>query len=335
MSTGGALGAGGSLPTTGGSPGSGGALSSGGSNASGGRASGGAQAAGGAGGASSGGASSGGAASGGSESGTGGASNDVLVSPGCGKSGRPSGGMLSVSNSHFVAFPEGYDGSTPYPVLFGFHGCGGTNRGDGQSASSTEFIKLTNNTDFVDDTVRAVPISSDSGGCWNYNTDISRVRALYDDLVDNYCIDQNRVFATGHSSGAQFIVQILTKKADADHFSFAAVAPVAASNYGAHAVPMPAMYIQGKNDTERKSDGADEVARFRDANQCAASSMPYTQVMGCQSSGTAVNPGCISYDGCSVPTIWCSHNDPQYNGTSHGVPCFAMTAMHDFFLDGP
>jgi len=32
-----------------------------------------------------------------------------------------------------------------------------------------------------------------------------------------------------------------------------------------------------------------------------------------------------------VPTIWCSHNDPSYSGTEHGVPCFAIKAMSDFF----
>jgi hypothetical protein len=32
-----------------------------------------------------------------------------------------------------------------------------------------------------------------------------------------------------------------------------------------------------------------------------------------------------------VPTIWCSHNDPSYSGTQHGIPCFAIKAMYDFF----
>jgi hypothetical protein len=44
-----------------------------------------------------------------------------------------------------------------------------------------------------------------------------------------------------------------------------------------------------------------------------------------------VNPGCNAYDGCAVPTIWCAHNDPSYSGTQHGVPCFAIKAMYDFF----
>jgi hypothetical protein len=91
------------------------------------------------------------------------------------------------------------------------------------------------------------------------------------------------------------------------------------------------MYIQGKMDSVRNSDGADVVARFRTANMCMTTSMTYSPVMGCMSGSTSVNPGCIIYDGCSVPTIWCSHNDPQYSGTSHGVPCFAMKAAYDFF----
>jgi hypothetical protein len=59
--------------------------------------------------------------------------------------------------------------------------------------------------------------------------------------------------------------------------------------------------------------------------------MPYAEVAGCQSGATSVNPGCIAYDDCGATTIWCSHNDPAYNGTMHGVPCFGVTAMYDFF----
>jgi hypothetical protein len=63
--------------------------------------------------------------------------------------------------------------------------------------------------------------------------------------------------------------------------------------------------------------------------------MPFTSVMGCQSGTTMVNPGCVTYAGCDAPTIWCSHNDPQYNETYHGVPCFGVKAMYDFFESLP
>jgi poly(3-hydroxybutyrate) depolymerase len=236
-----------------------------------------------------------------------------------------------VDGQSWLLFPSSYDGDTPLPVLFGFHGCGGDNRGD---ANRTEYADLTNGTAFESEYVRAIPLSSDGGGCWNYDTDIGKVKALYDDLLNDYCVDVDRVYATGHSSGAQFIVQTLiaSHTADAEHFHFRGVAPVAASSYGPHATPMPVMYIQAINDTVRGGNGKDAVDRFVAGNMCGTSSMPYTAMgAGCQSSGTAVNPGCVSYQDCGVPTIWCSHNDPAYSGTGHGVPCFTAQATDEFF----
>ena len=254
--------------------------------------------------------------------GSGGGSTTPVPSAGCAKmTPRPSGGKVTVANDHIYDFPASYDGIKPFPLLMGFHAAGNP---------IDQIEGLTNNTDFATNYVRAFPKSA--GNEWVYNTDLTpKVYKAYDDLMANYCIDTSRVFATGHSSGAQMITQILTHSDAAAHMKFKAVAPVASSNYGAIVVPIPVMYIQGKMDTVRMSDGADVVARFRTANMCMTTSMPYSQVAGCSSSGTTVNPGCIIYDGCSVPTIWCSHNDPQYSGTSHGVPCFGMKAAYDFF----
>ena len=101
------------------------------------------------------------------------------------------------------------------------------------------------------------------------------------------------------------------------------------------AVPMPVLYIDGMMDNQRSADSAkNTVAKFRTANMCADTSKPYTPVAMCNSTQNGhrrSNPGCIIYDNCTVPTIWCSHNDPSYSGTQHGVPCFAMKAMSDFF----
>jgi polyhydroxybutyrate depolymerase len=252
------------------------------------------------------------------------------ASAGCGKAGRPNEGKVYVANESWLLFPSSYDGSTPMPVVFGFHGCGGDNRGN---ASRTEYSDLTRNNVLGQDYVVAIPISADSGGCWNYNTDIGRVRKLYDTLVENYCVDTDRVFATGHSSGAQFIVQLLqgNNSADAEHLNFRGMAPVAASAYN-HNTPSAVMYVQGQRDTVRNnSNGKDVVDDFVAANGCSQESAPYAGVDGCQSDGTQVDPGCVEYSGCTKPTVWCSHNDPAYSGTSHGVPCFAAQAMDLFF----
>ena len=98
---------------------------------------------------------------------------------------------------------------------------------------------------------------------------------------------------------------------------------------------MPVLYIDGQKDTERDANSAkNAVAKFRTSNSCMDTSMKYAPVMGCNSTESghpAVDPGCIIYDGCTVPTIWCSHNDPSYSGTEHGIPCFAIQSMYDFF----
>jgi poly(3-hydroxybutyrate) depolymerase len=245
-------------------------------------------------------------------------------SAGCGKSGRPAGGVVTVTNDHIYNFPTSYDGTKPFPVLIGLHAA---------SNPITQIQGLTNGSAFETNYVRAFPKSA--GAEWVYNTDISKILGMYDDLVANYCVDTARVFAAGHSSGAQMIVQILVHAADAQHLNFKAVAPVAASNYGALSGPEAVMYIQGKMDMVRMSDGADVVARFRTANTCNTASMPFSGVATCTSMGTMVDPGCVSYQSCTVPTVWCSHNDPQYSNTSHGWPCFATRAMYDFFASLP
>lgn len=215
------------------------------------------------------------------------------------------------------------------PVLFGFHGCGSGNYGNAQRTEYTDFIE---GNVFGTEYVVAIPLSSSTGGCWSYGQDMPRVKALYDDLVNNHCVDLDRVFATGHSSGAQFIVEMLkgSNSADASHLNFKGMAPVAASSFN-HSTSMAVMYIQGQNDTVRGGSGKDVVDDFVAANMCAANSAAYTGVNGCTSDNTQVNPGCVAYDQCSVPTVWCSHNDPAYTNTSHGIPCFAAQGMDYFF----
>jgi polyhydroxybutyrate depolymerase len=252
----------------------------------------------------------------------GGASTNAKPSAGCGKSGRPSAGRVSVAGDHNLVFPASYDGKQPFPLLLGFHAA---------SNPIEQIENLTKGSDFETSHVRAFPKSK--GSAWDYATDIGKVLAMYDALVANHCIDLNRVFATGHSSGAQLIVQILTPahKADADHLRFTAVAPVAASRYGTVSRAIPVMYIQGASDNVRSSNGSDVVKEFTTANGCMPASTPYVSVPSCMSSGKSVMSGCVRYDGCSVPTVWCSHDDPQYSNTNHGWPCFASKAMYDFF----
>jgi polyhydroxybutyrate depolymerase len=253
-------------------------------------------------------------------------SDTSKASAGCGKSGRPGGGRVSVQGQHNYTFPASYDGKKPFPLLLGFHAAGNP---------IDQIESLTKGSAFDTDYVRAFPKSK--GSAWDYATDIGMVIAMYDELMESHCIDTERVFAVGHSSGAQLIVQILTPthKADADHLHLKAVAPVAASRYGTFSLAIPVMYIQGQRDNVRNSDGSDVVKEFVSANGCTSASQAYTAAPSCTSNGKTVRDGCVQYDACKVPTVWCSHDDPQYSNTNHGWPCFATRSMSEFFAALP
>ena len=262
---------------------------------------------------------------GGGSGGGGGGTNNAAAKPsaGCGKTAAAD----VATADHIYRIPSaGYDGKKPFPLLVGFHAAGNP---------IEQIQNLTKGSDFDKNYVRYYPKSA--GSAWNYSSDIGKVITSYEDLIANYCVDLNRVFATGHSSGAQLITQLVTtkNKTDGQHFNFKAVAPVAADPYGAIAGPLPVMYFQGKNDNVRGNDGAATVALFRTANSCGSTSKPFTNAPACMSGNTAVNNGCVQYDGCMAPTIWCSHNDPAYSNTNHGWPCFATKAMYDFFASLP
>ena len=235
--------------------------------------------------------------------------------------------MVQVANTSLHLFPTSYDGTKPFPLLIALHACGNPN---------TQFVSLTNNTGFATKYVRTFPNTPDSGQCWsNYNTDISRVLTQYDDLMANYCIDQNRVFATGHSSGAQIAGQHPGPQDRRPAFEPQG-RRARRGRSGQRCVPIPVMYIAGKMDNQRSADSArNTVARFRTANMCVRRRWRIRRWWRARARRPTVDPGCIIYDGCAVPTIWCSHNDPQYSGTQHGVPCFAMKAAYDFFASVP
>jgi polyhydroxybutyrate depolymerase len=263
-------------------------------------------------------------ATGGSAGSTGG-SRPAVPSAGCGKSGRPTGGEVATAD-HIYDFPATYDGHTPMPMLMGFHA---------NNNPVNQLRNLTNGSKLETNFVRVFPKSAGAG--WVIGTDAANVTTIFNDVLANYCVDTSRVFATGHSSGAQMVVQLLC--AQGGELRFKGVAPVAASKYCSMVSPIPVMYIQGMMDAMRGGgNGIDVVNFFAGSNGCSSMpAVPDIAVTTCKSTFDQmdVTPGCVTYQGCSKPTIWCSHNDNGYNSTDgheHGWPCFASSAMADFFL---
>jgi hypothetical protein len=291
----------------------------------------------GAGGAASGGAASGGASSGGmsgggmSSAGTGGGgAGEVVPSAGCSRASA----NVTIPNS-LVGTPMGYTGSTPVPVVIAFHAAGNDN---------TSIQNAFRNSDLAGKYLMVYPNSTSATTAnktgWNMQADKNRYLEVRAAILSQACVDENRIYATGHSSGAQFVVQLLCS-GDGD---FAGVAPVASSVYCQKWKdgPVPALVIHGVQDVERTMYGLNDGNGMKDlqpyltSNECDMMSTPFDpdlsrcgNVQGVD--GKAFNDGCVEYSGCSAKTRWCNHNDPQYGTSNHGIPCFGVRAIFDFF----
>jgi polyhydroxybutyrate depolymerase len=114
------------------------------------------------------------------------------------------------AREYIVYIPASYDGTTSYPVLFSFHGGGGT---------SSDFIN-TNNMRPIADTAGFIAIypqaavdPDDGSFSWLHkapttHNDIFFIEAIIDTLSTQYMIDNNRVYACGYSEGGIFSYEL-------------------------------------------------------------------------------------------------------------------------------
>lgn len=272
----------------------------------------------------------GGAGSSGGGAGGSGGGRDVKPSAGCAKQSA----QVTIPNSR-VGVPEGYTGKDPVPVVIAIHAAGNDNSSMENTFKSSDLAKK-----YLMVYPNSTSATTANKTGWNMQADKNRYLEIQAAISSQACVDENRVYATGHSSGAQFIVQLLCSGDGA----FDAVAPVASSvacqqwKNG----PVPALIIHGVQDEERTKynlndgDGKKDLQPYLTSNQCQMTSTPFDPELSRCSNVNGVNnkpfdDGCVEFSGCSVKTRWCNHNDPQYGTTNHGIPCFGVRAIYDFF----
>jgi len=315
----------GASSVTGGMP----AASGAGSNSGGGGAAAGSASHGGSGGA--GGSVSQGGSGGSVSSGGAGGTRAVKPSAGCAQGSA----QVTIPNS-LVGVPTGYTGKDPVPVVIAFHAAGNDN---------TSIQGAFKNSDLAKKYLMVYPNSTSATTSnktgWSLQADKSRVLEVQAAILTQACVDENRVYATGHSSGAQMVAQLLCS----GDGNFDAVAPVASSVYCSKWKngPIPSLTIHGVQDSERAAyglndgNGAKDIQTYLTSNMCTMTSTPFDPVLtGCTNVKTGIDnkpfdDGCVEFSGCAAPTRWCNHNDPQYGTSNHGIPCFGVRAIYDFF----
>ncbi|MBU4318590.1 MAG: hypothetical protein KKF30_15135 [Proteobacteria bacterium] len=165
-----------------------------------------------------------------------------------------------VERKYILHAPDGSGQSSPLPVVFMFHGGGGTARG---AIHETAWIAKADEYSFLVVFPEGMPpfpslpssFSSnpqrwnDGSGRFNLDIDdVGFVKKILEELEADFSIDQGRIFATGFSNGASMAFRVGVELSD----TFAAIAPVAGALWlegFTLAEPVSLIYITGTEDT--------------------------------------------------------------------------------------
>ncbi|HVM95790.1 MAG TPA: PHB depolymerase family esterase [Candidatus Acidoferrales bacterium] len=224
------------------------------------------------------------------------------------------------SRDYILDVPDTIRAQTPAPLLFDFHGFGHSGEGVWQVS---EFKGLAASEHFV--TVYpeglSVHLLNRDGAGWDIfkgdgNRDIAFVKAMLAHIEDSYCIDLNRIYATGFSNGAFLSNLLACTMAD----TFAAVAPVSGGRLTMACTPsraIPIMIHHGRNDPLIAVAQAREM---RDA---------WVEKNACHEKTEA--DGCENYRGCrsNADVVYCEDDG------EHHWPVAATPRIWNFFKKHP
>jgi polyhydroxybutyrate depolymerase len=179
------------------------------------------------------------------------------------------------------------DSPSRLPVVFGFHGHGGTAP---QAARSFQLHQ--NWPEALVVYMQGIPTPgrlSDPEGKrngWQHDAgdhgdrDLKFFDAVFASLKKEYSIDEGRVYATGHSNGGAFTYLLWAQRPDV----FAAFAPSGAGSRAIRTLkPKPALHVAGEKDELVKFAGQQRVMQAVRA------------INGCEEQATEWGKGCLHY----------------------------------------
>lgn len=244
---------------------------------------------------------------------------DPSASSGCGNASPPEGPLTldvdGTERSYIVSLPEGYDPATPYPLVFAFHGLGGS----GELVSNRFYFGIEQTGGRPSLFVYPDGLDTGMGAGWanSDGQDVAFFDRLLETLQQNYCVDSTRVFSTGHSYGGMMTHTLACERPEV----LRAIAPVAGAHFGfgggGCSGPVAAWGAHGDpDDTVAYESGLSAIERVMETNGCDPSS----------GVATAPDEYCTLYS-CDegYPVTWCVH------GQNHDWPDFAAQSIKDFF----
>jgi polyhydroxybutyrate depolymerase len=234
-------------------------------------------------------------------------------SAGCGQSSALGSGdqslqVAGVTRTYVLDLPPAYDGSRAFPLVFAFHGASTS----GRLFRSAFYGNLLSA--MGDEAILVHPDALGEPTAWNTAADVPFFDALVRELTSRLCVNEERIFATGHSSGGFFTNTLGCSRGDV----LRAIAPVSGGGpLGRSCTGQVAAWVaHAENDaTVNFTNGEGSRDRWLSAN-------------GCGDSTRAVSPNpCVEYAGCDAgsPVRWCVYQD------GHNWPEFAPAGIWEFF----
>lgn len=258
---------------------------------------------------------------------------------GCGKVGVGGDRQLSLEGFdglYYVSLPSTYDSERSYPLGFAFHGdnrnhydcltpdCYGFQDALGEEAVLVYMQSL-----------RTPSMASEGGWGDEREKNAAFFEAVLDSVESELCIDDERVFVAGTSSGAIFANLLACRYGD----RLLAVAPVAGSlpeDEGCRGTPA-ALLIHGVDDPHVAFDKGEAARDFYvSQNGCSDTAEPDVAAMHSDirakrdATPTVEDIACVDYQGCSTPVRWCEHSYGGYDLSTHGWPPGGGELIRDF-----
>jgi polyhydroxybutyrate depolymerase len=213
----------------------------------------------------------------------------------------------------WVRLPGNYDPARIYPLVVLLHGCGDENNNvPMQNAAGDDAILI-----------RSVAQTD----CWDNGSDSPDI-PLFEEMIRysaaNFCVDEQRVFVVGYSSGSWLVNRLSCERPEL----FRAAGTVAGGDPGggncSSAGNIAHIFIHDLDDGDNDISGSENARdRLLEANGCDANTAP-----------VAEDPEpCARYQSCdpAYPIVWCATS-----GEGHGrQDNLAASAFWNFFTSLP